>query len=113
MTDGRGDEWGQPTGVGDTAGVMVWPPLVALVTLVFGFLLSWLAPTFVLRIVLPFEIRAGVGALLLAGGVALAFKARNGFARRARTSTRRSLRWRSSPPESTNTFATRCTWDWG
>ena len=79
MTDGRRDERGQPTGVGDTAGVMVWPPLVALVTLVFGFLLSWLAPTFVLRIVLPFDIRAGIGALLLAGGVALAFKGAQRF----------------------------------
>jgi protein-S-isoprenylcysteine O-methyltransferase Ste14 len=56
----------------DSPGVIVWPPLVVLGTLVLGFALSWAAPTFVLRVVLPFEVRILFGLLSVAGGVALA-----------------------------------------
>ncbi len=48
------------------------PPLLALGTLVLGFALSWVAPTFVLRVVLPFQLRVAIGLALAAGGVALA-----------------------------------------
>jgi protein-S-isoprenylcysteine O-methyltransferase Ste14 len=60
------------TDTDDNPGVIVWPPFVALGTLLFGALLSWAAPTFVLRVVLPFELRVVLGLALAAGGAALA-----------------------------------------
>jgi protein-S-isoprenylcysteine O-methyltransferase Ste14 len=60
------------TDTADKPGVIVLPPLLALGTLVLGFVLSWAAPTFVLRVVLPFELRVMMGLVLAAGGVALA-----------------------------------------
>jgi protein-S-isoprenylcysteine O-methyltransferase Ste14 len=56
----------------DAPGVLVWPPLVALAALVLGFLLNWLAPLFILRVLLSFEWRLGIGILLFGGGIALA-----------------------------------------
>jgi protein-S-isoprenylcysteine O-methyltransferase Ste14 len=56
----------------DNPGVIIWPPFVALGTLILGFALSWAAPTFVLRILLSFELRVVFGFLLAAGGIALA-----------------------------------------
>jgi protein-S-isoprenylcysteine O-methyltransferase Ste14 len=60
------------TDTDDNPGVIVFPPLLALGTLVLGFALSWAAPTFVLRVLLPFELRVVMGLVLAAGGVALA-----------------------------------------
>ena len=59
----------------DNPGVIIWPPFVALGTLLLGFALNWAAPTFVLRILLSFEMRVLFGFLLVAGGVALAVAA--------------------------------------
>jgi protein-S-isoprenylcysteine O-methyltransferase Ste14 len=56
----------------DTPGVIVWPPLLALGTVVLGLTLNWAVPTFVLRVVFPFELRALLAPLLVAGGAALA-----------------------------------------
>jgi protein-S-isoprenylcysteine O-methyltransferase Ste14 len=56
----------------DKPGVIVWPPLVALATVALGLVLDWAAPLYLLRILLSFPTRVGVGLLLVAGGVALA-----------------------------------------
>lgn len=56
----------------DTPGVIVWPPLLALGTVVLGLALNWAVPTFVLRIVFPVGLRVLLALLLVAGGAALA-----------------------------------------
>jgi protein-S-isoprenylcysteine O-methyltransferase Ste14 len=56
----------------DNPGVIVWPPLVALAAIVLGFVLNWVAPLYVLRIVLSLPLRIALGLLLATGGVALA-----------------------------------------
>jgi protein-S-isoprenylcysteine O-methyltransferase Ste14 len=63
----------------DTPDVIVWPPLLALGTLILGFVLNWIAPTFVLRVMLPFGIRVLIALLLVSGGAALAIAARREF----------------------------------
>jgi protein-S-isoprenylcysteine O-methyltransferase Ste14 len=79
MTNGRGNESGELAGAGDTAGVLALPPLVALATLLIGLLLDWVVPIFVLMVVLPFALRLVIGLLLVAAGVALAFKGMQRF----------------------------------
>ncbi|HEX9072324.1 MAG TPA: hypothetical protein VF852_10290 [Pseudolabrys sp.] len=56
----------------DTAGVIAPPPLIALAALLIGVALDWLLPAYVLRALLPLEVRIALGLLLMAGGVALA-----------------------------------------
>jgi protein-S-isoprenylcysteine O-methyltransferase Ste14 len=63
----------------DRPDVIVWPPLLALGTLILGFALELLAPTFVLRIMLPFGLRVFIALLLVSGGAALAIAARQEF----------------------------------
>jgi protein-S-isoprenylcysteine O-methyltransferase Ste14 len=63
----------------DTADAIVWPPLLALGTLILGFALDWVAPTFVLRVILPFELRVLIALFLVSGGAALAIVARREF----------------------------------
>jgi protein-S-isoprenylcysteine O-methyltransferase Ste14 len=58
----------------DHANVLVMPPLLYFGALVFGIAAQWIAP---LRLPGPAELRWGVGAALLAGGIAVAL----GFAR--------------------------------
>lgn len=58
----------------DHANVLVMPPLLYFGALVFGIAAQWIAP---LRLPGPGELRWGVGAVLLAGGIAVAL----GFAR--------------------------------
>ena len=65
----------------DSPGVIVLPPLVALATVVVGAAMSWAAPTFVLRVLMSFELRVVFGLLLAAGGVALAVAAVRTFHR--------------------------------
>jgi protein-S-isoprenylcysteine O-methyltransferase Ste14 len=69
------------TSAGDSPGVLVWPPLVALAALAFGFLLDWVAPLFILRVLLSFEWRLVIGILLFAGGIALAVSSAQLFRR--------------------------------
>ena len=68
----------------DTAGVIAPPPLIALATVVIGVALDWLLPAYVLRALLSFPERIGIGAILIAVGGALAFPAIFAF-RSART----------------------------
>ena len=63
----------------DTPDVIVWPPLLALGTLILGFALNWIAPTFLLRVMLPFALRVLIALLLVSGGAALAIAARRTF----------------------------------
>jgi protein-S-isoprenylcysteine O-methyltransferase Ste14 len=63
----------------DTADVIVWPPLLALGVLILGFALDRIAPTFVLRIMLPIELRVLIALFLVSGGAALAIAARQEF----------------------------------
>jgi protein-S-isoprenylcysteine O-methyltransferase Ste14 len=63
----------------DRPDVIVWPPLLALGTLILGFALEWLTPTFVLRVMLPFGLRVLIALFLVSGGAALAIAARREF----------------------------------
>jgi len=63
----------------DTPDVIVWPPLMALGTLIFGFALDRIAPTFLLRVISPFELRVLIALFLVSGGAALATVARQEF----------------------------------
>jgi protein-S-isoprenylcysteine O-methyltransferase Ste14 len=56
----------------DNPGVVVWPPVVALTTIVLGFVLDWAAPLYVLRIVFSLPLRIVLALVLVAAGVALA-----------------------------------------
>lgn len=68
----------------DTAGVIAPPPLIALAVVVFGLLLDWLLPAYVLFLLLSFTDRLVIGGLLFAAGAALALAAVGTF-RAART----------------------------
>ena len=59
----------------DTAGVIAPPPLLALAALVLGLLLDWLAPAYVLTVLLPFDTRLVLGIVLLAVSAGLALPA--------------------------------------
>jgi protein-S-isoprenylcysteine O-methyltransferase Ste14 len=65
----------------DTAGVIAPPPLIALAAVLVGVALDWLLPAYVLTVLLSFEARIGLGVLLIAAGVALAFTGRSTFVR--------------------------------
>jgi protein-S-isoprenylcysteine O-methyltransferase Ste14 len=65
----------------DTAGVIAPPPLIALAAVLIGFALDWLAPAYVLTVLLTIETRIAVGILLIAAGAGLAIAARNTFIR--------------------------------
>jgi protein-S-isoprenylcysteine O-methyltransferase Ste14 len=65
----------------DRPDVIVWPRVLTLGTLILGFVLNWIAPTFVLRIMLPFGLRVLIALLLVSGGAALAIAARREFLR--------------------------------
>jgi protein-S-isoprenylcysteine O-methyltransferase Ste14 len=65
----------------DTAGVIAPPPLIALAAVLVGVALDWLTPAYVLTLLLPLEIRIGIGVLLMAAGVALAVSGRGTFVR--------------------------------
>lgn len=82
---GPGAAWLPPsagmTDTEDTPGVSVWPLLLALGTVVLGLGLNWAVPTFVLRVVFPFELRVLLALLLVAGGAALAIAESRTFRR--------------------------------
>jgi protein-S-isoprenylcysteine O-methyltransferase Ste14 len=65
----------------DSAGVIAPPPLIALAAVVLGLALDRLLPAYLLTVLLSFEARVGLGVLLIAAGVALAFTARSTFVR--------------------------------
>src|SRR5215467_5286221 len=65
----------------DTAGVIAPPPLIALGAVLLGIALDWLMPAYVLTVLIPREVRIGVGLLLVAAGFALGFSGRSTFVR--------------------------------
>src|SRR5258708_2240458 len=66
----------------DTPGVIAPPPLIALGAVLVGVALDWLLPAYVLVAWFSLAVRIGIGVLLLAAGVALAFTGRATFVRR-------------------------------
>jgi protein-S-isoprenylcysteine O-methyltransferase Ste14 len=67
------------THVRDTAGVIAPPPLLALAAVVLGLLLDWLAPAYLLTVVLSWGTRILLGIELIAAGLALMIFARRAF----------------------------------
>jgi protein-S-isoprenylcysteine O-methyltransferase Ste14 len=77
-----------PTGSREaTAGVIAPPPLIALVTLLVGLVLDWLAPAYVLTALLSRHERIGLGIVLIVAGAALAISGVHAF-RRAGTAVK-------------------------
>ncbi len=68
----------------DTAGVIAPPPLIALGALLVGLALDWLAPAYILTVLMSWETRLPVGILLIVFGMLLAYGALLSF-RRANT----------------------------
>lgn len=68
----------------DTAGVIAPPPLIALGAVLVGLALDWLAPAYLLAVLMPLETRLPVGLLLILCGGLLAYGGFRSF-RRAST----------------------------
>jgi len=67
------------TDASDNAGVIAPPPLLAAAVVVFGLLLDWLFPAYVLAVLLDWPMRILVGVIVLASGMALAVAAVRAF----------------------------------
>jgi len=65
----------------DTAGVIAPPPLIALAAVLIGVALDWLAPAYVLNVMLSLAERIVVGVAFVAAGLALGISARGIFVR--------------------------------
>ena len=63
----------------DTAGVIAPPPLLAATAILLGLLLDWLAPAYVLTVLLTAAERIVIGVVLMAAGAALAVPAIRAF----------------------------------
>ena len=63
----------------DTAGVIAPPPLIALAAIVLGLALDWLAPAYVLHLLLSLTERIVIGAVLMAVGCGLGLPAIRAF----------------------------------
>lgn len=63
----------------DTAGVIAPPPLLALAVIVFGLVLDWLLPAYVLSLMVSLIERIVIGVALIGAGLALAVPARDAF----------------------------------
>jgi protein-S-isoprenylcysteine O-methyltransferase Ste14 len=63
----------------DTPGVIAPPPLLALAAVVLGLLLDYVAPAYLLDVLLSWGTRIILGLELIAAGLALVFVARNTF----------------------------------
>ena len=63
----------------DNAGVIAPPPLIALAAVVLGLALDWLAPAYLLAMLLSLTERIVIGIILFAAGGALAFPAIRAF----------------------------------
>ncbi len=70
----------QPT---DTAGVVAPPPLIALGAVLVGLALDWLAPAYILSLLLSLETRLPLGLLLTMLGCLLAYGGIRSFRRAA------------------------------
>jgi protein-S-isoprenylcysteine O-methyltransferase Ste14 len=65
----------------DTAGVVAPPPLLALGAVVVGFLLDWLAPAYIITLLVPPTIHVVLGLMLIAAGAACAVTGQAAFQR--------------------------------
>jgi len=63
----------------DTAGVIAPPPLLGLAAIVLGLLLDWIAPAYLLSVMLSWGTRLLLGLELIAAGVALVYAAQKAF----------------------------------
>lgn len=59
----------------DTAGVIAPPPLLALAVVVFGLVLDWLLPAYVLTVLLDLTERIVISVVLIAAGAGLGISA--------------------------------------
>lgn len=64
-----------PAAAGGTAGVIAPPPVMALAALALGLLLDWIAPAYVLAVMLSWQVRAIMGIVMIAAGAGLALPA--------------------------------------
>lgn len=67
--------------INDTAGVIAPPPLIALGAVLVGLLLDWIAPAYILTVLMSFETRLPVGLLLIVCGGLLAYGGLRSFGR--------------------------------
>jgi protein-S-isoprenylcysteine O-methyltransferase Ste14 len=65
----------------DTAGVIAPPPLIALAAVLVGLALDWLAPAYVVSLLLSLQTRIALGLLLIVLGLLLAFGGMRSFVR--------------------------------
>ena len=65
----------------DTAGVVAPPPLIALAAVLAGLLLDWIAPAYILSLLLSLETRLPLGLLLIVLGCLLAYGGLRSFGR--------------------------------
>jgi protein-S-isoprenylcysteine O-methyltransferase Ste14 len=65
----------------DTAGVIAPPPLIALGAVLIGLALDWLAPAYILSLLLSLQTRLPLGLLLIVLGCLLAYGGMRSFAR--------------------------------
>lgn len=67
--------------INDTAGVIAPPPLIALGAVVVGLLFDWIAPAYILTVLLSLETRLPLGLLLIVLGCLLAYGGFRSFGR--------------------------------
>jgi protein-S-isoprenylcysteine O-methyltransferase Ste14 len=65
--------------IGDNAGVLAPPPLLAVAVIVLGLILDWLLPAYVLSLLLSMASRVVIGAALIGTGLALVIPANLAF----------------------------------
>jgi protein-S-isoprenylcysteine O-methyltransferase Ste14 len=65
--------------IGDNAGVIAPPPLLAVAVIVLGLILDWLLPAYVLSVLLSMASRVVIGAALIGAGLALVIPANLAF----------------------------------
>jgi protein-S-isoprenylcysteine O-methyltransferase Ste14 len=65
----------------DTAGVIAPPPLIAIGAVIVGLALDWLAPAYILTLLMSWETRLPIGLLLIVCGCLLAYGALRNFIR--------------------------------
>jgi protein-S-isoprenylcysteine O-methyltransferase Ste14 len=69
------------TGGHETAGVIAPPPLIALAAVLVGLFLDWLAPAYILTLLLSLEMRLPLGLLLIVLGCLLVYGGMRSFGR--------------------------------
>jgi protein-S-isoprenylcysteine O-methyltransferase Ste14 len=67
----------------DTAGVIAPPPLIALAAVLTGLLFDWIAPAYILTVLMSLETRLPLGLLLIVLGCLLAYGGFRSFGRAA------------------------------